>query len=81
VLLRGRRLDGPHRLGFNGRRRPESELRIEPFDTVSWSGQPHGSRGIPAGVRVIASGCYGVQMDGTTFSRVVVFSVDLTRYY
>jgi hypothetical protein len=76
VLLRGHRLDGPESLGFNGRRLPARELRIERNDTVSWEGQPRGSRGVPSSVRVRASGCYGVQMDGATFSRVVVFTVD-----
>jgi hypothetical protein len=78
VLVRGRRLDGRGRLGFNGTRVPLDELRIEPYDTVSWSGQPRYSRGIPSGVRALRSGCYGAQMDGTTFSKVVVFQVDLT---
>jgi hypothetical protein len=77
VLLRGRRLNGPQSLGFNGDALPAPELRIETYDSVSWSGQPSGSRGIPSGVRVRASGCYGVQIDGTTFSRVVVFRVVL----
>jgi len=76
VLLRGHRLDGPQSLGFNGRRLPSRELRIERYDTVSWQGQRPGSRGVPSSVRVRASGCYGVQIDGTTFSRVVVFTVD-----
>ena len=31
----------------------------------------------PSGVRARKSGCYGVQIDGTTFSRVVVFVVEL----
>ncbi len=79
VLIRGRRLDGPQRLGFNGRKVPNRELRIEPYDTVSWSGQPAGSRGVPSGVRALEPGCYGVQIDGTSFSRVVVFTVDLAR--
>lgn len=76
VLIRGHRLDGSQSLGFNGRRLPAPELRIERHDTVSWQGQPTGSRGIPSSVRVRASGCYGVQIDGTTFSRVVVFTVE-----
>jgi hypothetical protein len=75
VLLRGRQLDGRHTMGFNGTRTPKTELRIHEYDTVAWSGQPAGSRGIPSGVRVLARGCYGVQMDGTRFSRVVVFRV------
>jgi hypothetical protein len=78
VLIRGRRLDGPQWLRFNGRRLPPREIRIEPTDTVSWEGQPPGSRGIPSHVRVRASGCYGVQLDGTTFSRVVVFTVEIS---
>jgi hypothetical protein len=78
VLIRGKRLDGRGWLGFNGTRAPRDELRIEPYDTVSWSGQPRYSRGIPSGVRALSSGCYGAQMDGTTFSRVVVFEVELT---
>jgi hypothetical protein len=75
ALLRGRRLDGPQSLGFNGRLVPNRELRIHQYDTVSWTGQPAGSRGVPSRVRVRASGCYGVQIDGTTFSRIVVISV------
>jgi hypothetical protein len=77
VLIRGRRLDGPQPLGFNGRRFPARELRIEPSETVSWQGQPTGSRGVPSSVRARASGCYGVQIDGTTFSRIVVFAVQV----
>jgi hypothetical protein len=77
VLIRGRRLDGHGWLGFNGNRVPKDELRIEPYDTVSWSGQPRYSRGIPSAVRALTSGCYGAQFDGTTFSKVVVFTIDL----
>jgi hypothetical protein len=78
ALIRGRRLHGPQWLGFNGRRLPARELRIERGITVSWEGQPPGSRGIPSSVRVRSPGCYGVQIDGTTFSRVVVFRVDIS---
>ncbi len=77
VLIRGRRLDGPGAVGFNGTRRPDPELRIEPYDTVSWAGQPKGSRGIPSGVRILAKGCYGFQIDGTSFSRVIVVTGDV----
>lgn len=75
VLLRGRQLDGPHIMGFNGRKRPNRELQIGPSDSVGWDGQPAGSRGVPSGIRVLTGGCYGVQIDGTRFSRVVVFEV------
>ena len=75
VLIRGRRLNGTQRLGFNGQELPDRELRIERGMTVSWQGQPPGSRGVPSAVRVRAGGCYGVQIDGVGFSRVVVFRV------
>jgi len=78
VLIRGRRLDGPQSLGFNGDKLPAAgELRLESWDTVSWKGQIPGSRGIASTVRVRTPGCYGVQIDGTTFSRVVTFAVEV----
>jgi hypothetical protein len=77
VLLRGRQLDGSRRLGFNGKRIPLPELRIAPSDSVRWQGQPPGSRGVPSDVRLLAAGCYGFQIDGTIFSRVVVVTADV----
>lgn len=77
LLNLGRRIDGAGWLGFNGTRVPKDELRIEPYDTVSWSGQPRYSRGIPSGLRALSSGCYAAQMDGKSFSRIVVFKLDL----
>jgi hypothetical protein len=77
ILIRGRRLDGPQWLRFNGRRLPPGELLIKPRETVAWEGQPPGSRGVPSSLRVRAPGCYGVQIDGARFSRVVVFTVDV----
>lgn len=71
VLIRGRRLDGPGPLRFTGKR--PSELRMKRNVTTTWAGQPPGSRGKPSGVLVRASGCYAVQIDGTTFSSTVVF--------
>lgn len=32
VLIRGRRIDAPGRVGFNGTKTPNAELRIEPYD-------------------------------------------------
>jgi hypothetical protein len=76
ALIRGRRLDGPQRLGFDGGRLPVRELRLDRGVSVGWDTHPPGSRGIASIVRVHASGCYGVQIDGTSFSRVVVFRVE-----
>ncbi len=74
VLIRGRRL-GDARLRFDGGTVPGPELRILPQESVMWDRQPVGSRGRPSAVRVEATGCYGVQIDGTRFSRVVVVRV------
>jgi hypothetical protein len=79
VLIRGRRLDGPQWMRFDDGATPPAEIRIEPGETVTWEGQVRGSRGRPSFVRVRTVGCYGVQIDGTTFSRVVVFPIDISR--
>src|SRR5439155_15327929 len=80
ILIRGRRLDGPQIVRFGGGKLPAAELRIERGESVSWQGQPPGSRGVASGVRVRTPGCYGFQIDGTSFSRVVVFTADLANY-
>lgn len=73
VLIRGRQLNGPHGVRFESGGRPAPELRIRRGETVYWTGQPDRSRGRPSYTRLRAPGCYGYQIDGTTFSRVVVF--------
>jgi hypothetical protein len=79
VLIRGHRLDGPQRMGFNGRKVANPELRIKRNESVSWEGRPPGSRGVPSGVRVLTPGCYGFQIDGTSFSRIVVVRADIAN--
>ena len=79
VLIRGRKLGGWEWMRFDRGTIPASELRIDRTETVSWEGQPAGSRGRPSYVRVRAPGCYAAQIDGTTFSRVVIFRVTLSR--
>jgi hypothetical protein len=67
VLIRGRQLDGPNPVRFEeGGRKPPLELRI-----AASQGRPPGGR--PSYTRVRAPGCYGYQVDGTNFSRVIVF--------
>ena len=70
LLIRGRQLDGPNEVRFEdgvpgftpaARLRPVRELRI------------YGGRGHPATTRVRASGCYAWQLDGTGFTRTIVF--------
>jgi hypothetical protein len=69
VLVRGRQLDGPNEVRFDHGPMPPTELRILPYPGTreGWTGQP-------SFTRVRAPGCYGYQIDGTTFSRVVIFA-------
>jgi hypothetical protein len=64
VLIRGHQLDGKWWIGFEGGRHPTSELRLRGGTT--W-------RDFPSYTRVRAAGCYAYQIDGLTFSRVIVF--------
>jgi hypothetical protein len=61
VLVRGRQLDGPNEVRFRGGRVPPRELRLS------------GSPSDPSYTRLRAPGCYGYQIDGARFSRVIVF--------
>jgi hypothetical protein len=80
VLIRGGRLGGWERLRFDSGAVPSDEIRIAAGPSPArWRDQPPGSRGRPSYVRVRAGGCYGVQIDGTTFSRTVVFRVRFGR--
>ena len=65
ILVRGHQLDGPWRIGFdNEGGAPYAELHIA--GTGKWEDYP-------GTTRVRAPGCYAYQVDGTTFSRVIVF--------
>lgn len=70
VLIRGRRLDGTDRLGFGEKSVPAAELRLTV--TARGLGQD-GWYQQGSFTRVRAAGCYAWQVDGRTFSRVIVF--------
>ena len=70
ALIRGRQLDGPHRLGFGRWRIPYSEMQLAPGKGDPDAG---GWRGWGGYARFRAAGCYGIQVDGTHFSEVIVF--------
>lgn len=75
LLIRGRRLDAPGTLRFDRGKVPPAELRIP---ARSQGGYPPGSKLVgqryrPSYTRLRAPGCYAYQIDGTTFSRVIVF--------
>jgi len=65
VLVRGRQLDGPRVLRFDAPMTSERRL------WGSTGSDP--VRRYPGYTRVAAPGCYAYQIDGTSFSRVIVF--------
>jgi hypothetical protein len=72
VLIRGRRLDGPDRLRFDGGRLPPLELRIRtpPPGWKRW-------RDRPSFTRIRTPGCYAYQIDGKPFSHLIVFEAQV----
>jgi hypothetical protein len=66
LLIRGRQLDGTHLVRFDEGVKPPAEIRIDR------NGSPDG-RGRPSFTRLLTPGCYAYQIDGTSFSRLVVF--------
>jgi len=64
VLVRGRQLDGLRSVRFGGGYYPTFELKLS------------GALDHPSTARFTAPGCYGFQVDGTTFSETIVFRVD-----
>jgi len=67
VLIRGRQLNGRWWLGFDRGERPYVEMHIA-GDGTEWTEYP-------SYTRVRARGCYGYQIDGRAFSRIIVFRV------
>ena len=69
VLIRGRQLDGPNLVRFDNGSFPPAELRLPSGGVTS----ANGFRDRPSFTRLRAPGCYAWQLDGTTFSQVIVF--------
>jgi hypothetical protein len=72
LLIRGELLGGGDALGFGTGTTPYDELQL----LDAGQGAPRiqaGGRAWVTAVRVRASGCYAYQVDGTTFSEIVVF--------
>jgi hypothetical protein len=72
VLIRGRQLDGPHLLRFDTGAPPPAEIRIAPKRHAA-PNRIGSARDRPSYTRVESPGCYGYQIDGVGFSRVIVF--------
>ncbi len=75
VLIRGRKLTGRDGLGFNAGVVPQAEMDLPPDGVLYNSG---GWRQWPGYVRLRSPGCYGLQVDGTTFSEVIIFRACLS---
>jgi hypothetical protein len=73
VLIRGRQLDGIHNVRFGSGLDPSREMRLRSVGGSS----PGGWQNRPSYTRLRAPGCYAWQVDGTTFSRVIVFQAVL----
>jgi hypothetical protein len=69
LLIRGRQLDGPTEVRFRQRR----EMHISRWGTAA--GAPGWGQS-PSEEWVRAPGCYGFQLDGPRFSRVLVFRAE-----
>ena len=74
VLIRGRQLDGTHHVRFGLAFVPPTELRIGSWGNAT-TAPGWGFRA--STTRLRAPGCYGYQIDGRTFSRVIVFQAVL----
>jgi hypothetical protein len=74
ILIRGRRLGGAGVVGFGEGHQPYDELQLldSGRGATSTSG---GGRAWLSLTRVRHPGCYAYQVDGTDFSRVIVFRV------
>ena len=72
-LIRGHQLDGPWWVGFEPGRRPLAEWEIPSFKQIGQAGGRW--RDIPSYTRVREPGCYAYQVDGTSFSEIIVVRV------
>jgi hypothetical protein len=72
VLIRGRQLGGPGAVGFGEGHVPYDELQL--LAPAQGAAIPRGSgREWPTFTRVKGPGCYAYQIDGTSFTEVIVF--------
>jgi hypothetical protein len=73
ALVRGGRIDAPGEVRFEGGPDPARDLPLDPGTAISGGGSwPNW----PTYTRVRGPGCYAYQIDGTTFTRTVVFGVE-----
>ncbi len=71
ALVRGKQIDGPNELRFKEGADPPKELRLDTSDTNNRTDQ--GWSNWPTYTRLRAPGCYAYQVDGVSFSQVIIF--------
>ena len=74
VLIRGRKLSGRDGLGFGAGVVPLAEMDVPPGGPFN----PGGWRLWSGYARLRSPGCYGLQVDGTSFSEVIIFRACLS---
>lgn len=79
LLVRGARLDGTGSVDFDrylGAVDNEKSVSGTPFPTLGYiPSAGYGATSYPSGIRVQTPGCYGLQVDGTSFTETLTFSV------
>jgi hypothetical protein len=78
VLIRGRKLTAPDGLGFGGGKVPLAEMDVPPGVAGGVGLNPGGWRLWSGYARLRSPGCYGLQVDGSTFSEVIIFRACLS---
>ena len=77
VLIRGRELDGAEVLRFGPGPHPSPLLRLP---RGLYDPGVGGFTGWGSYVRLRAPGCYGIQIDGTSFSELVIFRAERVKH-
>ncbi len=74
ILIRGRQLDGPNKIGFEygQSRQPQEEMRL---DDANNNGTTYGWSFWPSGISFPSLGCYGLQIDGLNFTDTIILNV------
>lgn len=72
VLIRGRQLGGRNAIGFGLAAVPVADMQLL-APGASSPGEPPGWREWPSYTRLRGSGCYAYQVDGASFSTLIVF--------
>jgi len=81
LLIRGHQVDGPHEVRFNGGLDQLSNIDAlsPPLPALRLLGPPPETNW-PSQTRLQAPGCYAYQVDGLTWSSVIVFQAVLVQH-